>query len=182
MAYPRAQLPVLFGDSIFRRLLESHKSLFDPLSLRFCISGQRIGNLIGKVRDSRTELMGRSVIVLIGTNDILDRVSVEAISKSIRDLIRYLRRQKCQISICEILPIPRLGNLATPYSVVCEVNKYIRSFEPSGVKIIHTFNHFCTPLGIRVSLFCQTFGNSSRVDLVHPNVDGIECLLICLEV
>lgn len=175
-------LPILLGDSIFRRLLERHPSLFDPLSHKFCIGGQRIEKLFEGVRGSRAELKGRKVVILIGTNDILGGTSSKILCKSFRDLFRYLKRLECHIAVCEVLPIPRLGKSVS--LLVNDVNKYLRSFEPSGVNVIHTFSHFSNALSIYEWLYEKWIYKNNRksVDLVHPNADGLECLLICIEV
>lgn len=175
-------LPILLGDSIFRRLLERHRSLFHPLSSRFCVGGQTVQELFESVRDSRSVLKGRKVVVLIGTNDIVSGLSAQLLCKALRDLIRYLKRQGCSVSVCEILPIPKLGTIVSPR--INEVNRYLWSFEPSGVKIIHTVDQFSKDLSIYVSLFEKFIvkGKRKRVDLVHPTADGLEILLICLEI
>lgn len=175
-------LPVLLGDSIFRRLYERNTSLFDSLSGQLCVGGQTIPDLRDKVKAVREQLRERHVIILIGANDILKRVPCENIQLNIRSLIRHLKRLKCRISLCEVLPIPKLGRKLTAASAVLKLNSYLRSFEPSGVHIIHSQEVFCNAGVIKCDLYCKKLGSTGRVDLVHPNASGLDCLLLTLEV
>lgn len=178
-------LPILLGDSIFRRLFCQTPLLFNEVSKYTCIGGLRILGLYDKVKQHRHLLADKEVILLIGTNDILKGESIVTVRQSFKVLIRYLKRLKCRISICEVLPIPKFGRLATDCQSVCELNKFIRSFEPSGVCIIRVHDQFVSNNNIKVYLYCQTCKRKNKsqcVDLIHPNGAGLECLLLCLEV
>lgn len=177
--------PVLLGDSIFRRLFKHNPTLFDDLSDRLCVSGCTVTNLLSLIVDSRQQLKGRKVIVLIGANDIYRKVKtpVSTIKSKIVSIVRLLRNLKCAITWCEILPIPRLGRNISSAPSVLEINSLIRSFEPAGVTVIHSHDVFCDSKGvIKRSLFYTKLGNTSRVDLVHPNREGLSVLLLTLEV
>lgn len=181
MAEKLPESSVLLGDSIFKRLLAENPGLFSPLSDKFCVSGQRAADLYALIRGSREELRGRPVIILIGTNDILSNSPLDKFRLLYRSIVRYLRRLKCVITLCELLPIPKLGGEELEDGPVECINKFIRSFEPSGIKLIHTHSVFVESGCIKSHLFCQYLGRSRRVDLVHPNKEGLCCLLLTLE-
>jgi len=128
--------PVLLGDSIMKRLYKRYANSFDDLSEVLCESGQGIEDLISLVKTNRANLKGKRVIVMIATNNILRNDTRNRICESLRLLSRRLRRLNCEVVWCEILPIPRLEWQATTLSKIREVNAYIRSFEPSGIKIV----------------------------------------------
>lgn len=173
--------PILLGDSIFRRLYERNTAIFHTASSKFCIGGQTVAQLYALIKEHRDILKGRRVFVLIGANDILKSVSVDSVQKSLRSVVRVLRRLKCEIILCELLPIPKFGASASSSPSVLLVNNFIKSFEPSGVQVVHTFKLFCSESLIRLSLFCKFIGDKRRVDLVHPNSAGLDCLLLTLE-
>jgi hypothetical protein len=176
--------PVLLGDSIFRRLYKRDPSLFSDLSDRFCVSGQKAHELLDLISDSRQLLRGKRVIVLIGTNNICGKVKtpLESLKVKLKAIVKLLRRVKCTVTLCEVLPIPRLGRLVSDSPLVLAINAYIRTFEPSGVNVIHSHDVFCTGANIKCFLFCSKLGHSGRVDLVHPNKEGLAVLLLTLEV
>lgn len=178
--------PVLLGDSIFCRLFDRNRSLFHPLSRQTSISGQTVKELYDVLVPLRQQLRGRRVILLIGTNDVLRRNTVESIKRAFIPLVRLLRNIKCRITLCEILPIPKLGRSTSSAPTVLAFNAHIRTYEPSGVKVVHSHALFCSsPEGtIKTFLYCKFLGpsKSRRVDLVHPNADGLDCLLLTLEV
>lgn len=179
-----AESPILVGDSIFRRLFTEHRELFSPVSLNTCNGGKRILEVYDIVRQHRIPLIGKDVVLMVGTNDLLEKSPLNLVRQSYKVLVRYLKRLRCRLTLCEILPIPKFGQLATDCNAVLEFNKYIRSFEPSGVQIIRTHNQFVDNNQIRLYLYHKTFfrrGKGQCVDLVHPNNEGLHCLLLCIE-
>ena len=149
-------LPVLLGDSIFRRLLERQNDLFSPLSKEFCIGGSKVSTLFGLAIESRHKLKGLKVFVLIGCNDILKNTPYEDFCKDFKRFIKLLRNLKCDIILCEVLPLPLFGRLASDCQTVIDFNKYIRSFEPSGIKVIHVYDEFVDDNGfIKETLYCK---------------------------
>lgn len=182
MAKKGSESPILLGDSILKRLFAEYPSLFSPLSGKFCVSGQRTADLYALVRGSREELKGRPVILLIGTNDVLSKFPVDKFRVLYRSIVRYLRRLNCVITLCELLPLPKLGSEELEDGPVESINKFIRSFETSGIRLIHSHSVFVDCGSIKEQLFCQYLGRSRRVDLVHPNKEGLCCLLLTLEV
>lgn len=179
-----AGLPILLGDSLCKRLYNRNSNLFSDLSGRFCVSGQRASELLSLIVDSRQHLKGKKVFVLIGTNDLYGKVRtpVSVIKSAVKSIVALLRNLKCSISLCEVPPIPKLGKDTSAAPDILEVNSYIRTFEPSGVKVVHSHDIFCEGSSIRTYLFCKTLKGSGRVDLVHPNAGGLDCLLLTLEV
>lgn len=174
--------PILLGDSILKRLYARNSSVFDALSSTFCVSGQKVSALYSLVRDHRVALKGRKVILLIGTNDILQYTPHQQLTFSLRTLVRYLLRLQCVITLCEIPPVPRLGRKANASEAVLKYNKYICSFEPGRkVTVTRIFNQFCNGENICCHLYEQFIGTARRTDLVHPNRDGLDILLFSVE-
>jgi len=174
--------PLLLGDSIFKRLYAQNRGLFDSLSSKFCVSGQTVSDLYSLVHGQHEVLMGRTVYVLIGANDVLQRTPQQQFMLSLRTLVRYLCRLKCNVHLCEILPIPRLGRKANASPAITKYNNFIRSCEPGGkIKVVRLFNYFCNGEDISCNLYEKYIGPARRTDLVHPNRDGLEVLLISIE-
>lgn len=168
---------VLIGDSIFRRLYNSFPAGFDSVSSKFCVSGATVQQLWALVKLYRTDLVGKSLVVLVGTNNFTKGQPVSEICRFYRSFIRYLKRLSPKVFLVEVLPIPRLEQLATALANVLSFNKYIRSFEPSGCTVIHVHDKFVfEETGkSKISLFVSKL-KSGRVDLVHPNCVGLRVL------
>lgn len=174
--------PILLGDSIFKRLYAQNSGLFDPLSKTLCVSGQKVSDLYSLVRAHRDALKGRKLYLLIGTNDILQSTSHHQLMLSLRTLLRYLGRQRCEVHLCELPPIPRLGRKASASEGITKINQFIRSFEPGGkVRVVRLFALFCMGDYISSHLFENFIGPRRRTDLVHPNRDGLQIILLSLE-
>lgn len=173
--------PILLGDSIFKRLLTLEPGLYDPSSSHFCVSGSSAAELKSRCVAARDILKGQEVIVLIGANDVKRKTDYSQFIVIYKSLVKLLRALKCKISVCELLPMPFYGDLVSSCSLILQINKYIRSFEPSGIKVVHSFDVFCNIDGvIKKHLFCKYLGQSRRVDLIHPNKEGLSVLSLTL--
>lgn len=166
---------ILLGDSVAKRLLVRYPTCFDLVSFDFCVSGIKIQGLWALVKDKWESLRGREVIVLIGTNNFLQREELCLVKNYYRSLIRYLRRVASVVSLVEVLPIPRLEHLASVKQDLLSFNGYIRSFAPAGLVVHHTYNRFCEGISANRKYYVKKF-NNGRVDLVHPNKLGLELL------
>jgi len=69
--------------------------------------------------------------------------------------------------------MPRIERLIS--ATLSALNKYIRSFEPSGVVVIHAHDKFVSNNSIKKYLYVSKYANG-RVDLIHPNGVGLRIL------
>ncbi len=184
MSVPDQASPVLLGDSIFRRLLKRNPSVFAKLSWQTAISGQTAAELHRVVVGLREELRGRRVILMIGTNDCLKGQAVERTRAAIHRCVLLLRRLKCEVAICELLPIPKISKEASGCSAVLKLNEYIRSLGPSGVRVVRIHDDFLIGGLIKLYLYCSHLKRRCGrevIDLVHPNTEGLDCLWLAIE-
>lgn len=112
---------VLLGDSIFKRLLTVYPSNFDLISFQFCISGIKVQELKAIVKLNREILKGKRVILMVGTNNVTSKEAFEPIKGYYRSLVRFLKRLSCDVTIVEILPIPRCERVANVHSVLVQL-------------------------------------------------------------
>lgn len=174
-----SQPVVLLGDSILKRLMVKFPNQFDNLSSVTCVSGQHAQELKLLIKEYREEIRGRRVVLLIGTNDFLQKSKFEVICSMIKSILKVLRQLDCRIAVLEAIPIARWGLSAESQSVIGKYNKFLSSFSTSGVEVIKLFDDFVVNGEVDISLFCKHIGKYRRVDLVHPNKKGL--LLIFLK-
>ena len=167
---------ILLGDSIFCRLLSKYPGYFSELSSIFCISGQFIHELKLKIKANRNLVRGKIVVVLIGTNDLKDRVDLNHINQSVKTLLRLLRNLGCRIYIVETLPIARWGLTAESQTSIRKYCEFLYSCHTLGVKLIKVFDTFFVNGEVDLSLYCNYYP-SGRVDRIHPNSEGLSLLL-----
>lgn len=171
---------VLLGDSILKRLYLKFPSEFDSLSAVTAVSGQKIAELKLIIKENRELLKGKSVIIHIGTNDFLKGTSETDLLLLLKSILKILRNLKCDIVVCEIIPIAVWGVSADSQSAIVKFNKYLHTFVPSGVRVINTFAAFCSEGVVITSYYCKYIGCKRRVDLIHPNSLGLKLLMSLL--
>lgn len=167
---------VLLGDSILKRLLDQFSNHFDALSIDTCVSGKTIHELKVILKDKRELLKCKQVVLMIGTNDLVQKSRLGSMCAEVKSLLRFLRRLECKVTVLEALPVARWGLTAGSQAVIGEYNKFLQSFTSCGVKLIKLFDNFFVDGSVDLSLYCKKIGKYRRVDLVHPNRKG--CRLI----
>jgi hypothetical protein len=65
--------------------------------------------------------------------------------------------------------------------LVLDFNKYIRTFDPSGIKVIRAHDQFVNNASIKTQFYCKFMGKGNCVDLIHPNNLGLDIHLFAIE-
>lgn len=182
MSVSKCSSPILLGDSIFRRMFEKYPEKFDPLSAQFCIGGQRVHELKKSVKASRNLLFERRLCLLIGINDLLKGTPYVDIKLQIKSLIKLLAKFGCELTIVEVLPCPKYKLESEFQNLIFDLNRYLRSFVRKEVMVISTVNSFMYNGQIDRGMYCKSMGkgNRQRVDLIHPNKEGLYRLYFVL--
>jgi len=167
--------PILLGDSIFIRLFNCFPYHFDSISEQFCVSGQTILELKALVKERRELLIGQTVILMIGTNDFKSSVSNHNSKINIKSLIKLLSRL-CSLITCEVPPYASESLSSPRNKSINDFNNFIHSMA-NITRILRTSSVFICDGKIYVKLFCQLYSSSMRVDLVHPNEEGLVGIL-----
>ncbi|KAL1461514.1 hypothetical protein WDU94_013403 [Cyamophila willieti] len=135
--YPLFQNYQLIGDSQLVRFSEvflSCKRVFFPGSsgrVGYCVSGQRAAQLANNL-GAKFWPVYKNVVLLIGTNDILnntDPTEWKASIVSILDLfVKYGVRN---VIVCTVPPVPKLWHTVQHWTSLVEYNETLKSLEPN---------------------------------------------------
>lgn len=114
---------VYLGDSLFRRVLQTLHQVPSTRTLPrgqrcigLCVGGQTINQLTRRLTNNRQQLSDNRVVILIGTNDILQKKlrSPGKIRKVYKVLITKIKRCRPeQILLCTLPPLLRRSQLET---------------------------------------------------------------------
>jgi len=168
--------PILCGDSIFLRLFKLFPYYFNSLSREFCVSGQTLSDLKGRVKENRKALTGCLIVLMIGTNDFMNSVSLPYCKDQIRSIIKLLLRLRCSVVTCEIPPFAFQSLSGLQNVNIMEFNNFIQSLA-SITKIVKTRTVFVTGCEINKNLYCPFYSSSMRTDLIHPSEQGLVAIL-----
>ncbi|KAK3912982.1 Maternal effect protein oskar [Frankliniella fusca] len=122
----------LIGDSMFLRfsqqLLNENAIIAESLRfLGYCVSGQRIGDLLKRLKSGFYHL-GKRVIVMIGTNDLLKSTPAQQMMYELRKVVEHLKQSMTEkIVILTLPPVPRLQNQTHHWQRLQSYNDYIKS-------------------------------------------------------
>lgn len=110
-------METFLGDSLLRRMLENiYRLPWDRTVPRgqkcigFCVGGQTVNQLIRRLTNREEELASKDVIILIGTNDVLQlkERTPGQIRRVYRMLIRKVKRcGQRRIVLCTLPPLRR---------------------------------------------------------------------------
>lgn len=164
---------VLLGDSIFKRLYIEYYNLFSELSGIFCISGITVKELYFLVKKNHNLLKSKCVVLMIGTNDILNQNELIEVKTFLKVLIRYLIRLSVKLYLCDLIPIPAIFHSSIQVDSLKLYNSFIRSFQGVFCTILHTYDYFTYNSKDYFFLYCQYYGRSKRIDMIHPNSHGL---------
>ncbi|KAE8738730.1 hypothetical protein FOCC_FOCC015776 [Frankliniella occidentalis] len=174
----------LIGDSMLLRfsqqLLGDNAILAESLRfLGYCVSGQRVGDLLRRLRSGFYHL-GKRVVVMIGTNDLLRSTPARQMCTELGKVVQHLKENMTEeIIILTLPPIPRLQNQTYHWQRLQQYNDYIKQLADKGRSHI-------TPLDIskiftdhrisrcRLELFEMTFSDNGRKDQIHLNNKGLK--------
>uniref|UniRef100_A0A8D8RYV5 OSK domain-containing protein n=1 Tax=Cacopsylla melanoneura TaxID=428564 RepID=A0A8D8RYV5_9HEMI len=179
--YPLFQNYQLIGDSQLVRFSEvflSCKRVFFPGSsgrVGYCVSGQRAAQLATHL-SAKLWPVYKNVILMIGTNDILnntDHTEWKASIESILDLfVKYSVRN---VIVCTVPPVPKLWHTVQHWTLLVEYNEILKSLEPKHKGSFSSFKllditHFFLSKDAFESFYC----NRSDLYVISPIVEGMD--------
>lgn len=89
------------------------------------MSGQKVGDLLRRVRENFARV-SEKVILMIGTNDLLQGTSYEAMRDDLRSLLKQLRSKGADIIILlTVPPVPRLNASGDHWNRLMKFNEFI---------------------------------------------------------
>jgi len=168
--------PILMGDSILKRVLNSYPDLFNECSSDFTVSGQKISDLKVLVKRLREKVKDAFVVLLIGTNNVLKGTPLNDMKIQFRSLLQLFRRLNARVFVVELPPIAKFGLNSERNSVVKSFNAYLRSCCKNRVSSIALFDDFVVNGEIKQDLYCSVYVGTKRVDRIHPNSKGLQII------
>lgn len=178
----------LIGDSQFLRyknfLMGNNQNLRQGITVigSLCISGITTCQLKKQLKTATTPLPSHSTIVVsIGTNDIVRQTSLANLKKQFLSLIRFLRRNFTPqlILILTIPQFPRFLHKGTTVEQIDQVNKYLATLKTNDLRILE----LPTLTQNSTFLFEKYYYPSGRPDGIHLNKNAFKQLskIICDE-
>ncbi|PSN50019.1 hypothetical protein C0J52_03294 [Blattella germanica] len=118
-------LLVRFAEQILRREV---KLVHGTRTIGMCVSGQKLMDLLHKVSMKEFPLT-KKLIVLIGTNDILQNTGHDDMCATLKYLLGELLLEAKRIILLTIPPIPKLQDRSDQWDRIENYNRYIKSLQ-----------------------------------------------------
>ncbi|XP_034243721.1 uncharacterized protein LOC117646704 isoform X1 [Thrips palmi] len=126
----------LIGDSMLLRF--SQQILRQPPilseSIRFlgyCVSGQRIGDLLKRLKSGFYHI-GSNVVLMIGTNDLVKNCQAEQMIHELRRVLDYLCTKAEKIVVLTLPPVPLHEHYTHHWTRLNKYNDFIRTLNNAG--------------------------------------------------
>ena len=140
------------------------------------ISGARISDVKALIKQSPTPIQSplSPIVLIIGTNDILNGADIVTIKKQYISLVRLvLRRFPSAPLLLVQLPIfPRCQGNSAQIKTIGQFNKYVASLANQGIKIIPLDMLLTSP-----RFFKKYYPRTAKQDNLHLNSDGYSQLV-----
>jgi lysophospholipase L1-like esterase len=105
------------------------------------------------------------VVILIGTNDLAQRRSVESILRSIEEMVQSARKQNAAVILCSLLPARGASGRIRPREQIELINSGLRALAAAqGASYLDLYSAVVNERGE----FAETFSD----DGLHPNLAG----------
>jgi len=147
----------------------------------FCVSGQSVGQLLNRVK-AAPHLIGRQILLMIGTNSLRRKISLRNIITRIRKIVATLTNYGVEsLIVCSTLPLLRHTDKKITWVRVAKYRKAVKRAAPQFCHIfLDVYYHFAPPTyegnlvrnQIRKVFFQQRYRNG-RSDHLHLNWKGI---------
>ncbi|KAK3933224.1 N-acylneuraminate cytidylyltransferase [Frankliniella fusca] len=170
----------IIGDSIALRMVKTITQ--DNSNGRFllCQGGLTTEILKDNLKTNYLNYQQKDVLVMIGTNDILQNVESEIILKNLSEIITELHRKKVGVIYLVTIPLsPKLalhndGNLEKLNEEIIKLD----SLE-NNVNVIDCQDVFVNNGEVCMKYFEKSYAEG-KCDNVHPNSHGLETLYECI--
>ncbi|XP_034241111.1 uncharacterized protein LOC117645190 isoform X2 [Thrips palmi] len=172
----------LIGDSMLLRF--SQQILGQPPilseSIRFlgyCVSGQRIGDLLKRLKSGFYHI-GSKVVLMIGTNDLVKNCQAEQMIHELRRVLDYLCTKAEKIVVLTLPPVPLQEHYTHHWTRLNKYNDFIRTLNNAGpphISHLDICRLYCDKRisKCRMDCFELKFESSNRKDLIHLNRKGL---------
>ncbi|GJQ83900.1 hypothetical protein Trydic_g19840 [Trypoxylus dichotomus] len=188
---PRYKNYQLLGDSQCVRYAEQMLGMHACTSLTtgtksryigYCVSGQKIQDLEHRLSNRNYEVHSK-VIMMIGTNDLIQRTDVQRMCETYKVLLNRLTKRCSKIVLVTVPPVPKLEKDLKHWETLRYFNLFIQSkVDNSKIFAIDLCTLF---IGYNNSVahdyFERTFYPGNRLDLIHLNLKGFKMMKAALD-
>ncbi|KAK7874103.1 hypothetical protein R5R35_004647 [Gryllus longicercus] len=174
----------LVGDSLLLRFAEQMlrrecKNEASPRRLGLCVSGQTVEQLRRRLQ-SQAAALGNKVVLLVGTNDLLQGRDIEKMKFSFDQLVDILEETVQRLIILTLPPIPKLEDDRRFRMKFKQFNDFLKLFPRKYANIIcidMTRSFQTNDNHSNINYFERWYDIlQSRPDLVHLNHAGLNLL------
>ncbi|XP_018331749.1 uncharacterized protein LOC108741433 [Agrilus planipennis] len=182
----------LIGDSQLLRFAEQmldmkknviYPSLENGKSRRigYCVSGQNLNDLKRRLLEGEYKIH-KNVIVLIGTNDMLQKTSICAMFESFEKILSILKKSANKIVFLTVPPVPKIHSKHV-LKILTDFNKYIiEKADGKTVFVVDLSSHYVGYDNQVMNDYYESSFFDGRPDLIHLNKKGFKFLRDILDV
>ncbi|XP_071056182.1 maternal effect protein oskar-like isoform X1 [Onthophagus taurus] len=177
----------LLGDSQLMRFSEqllSFKSLYSDGIRRigYCVSGQKIDELKKRLLKGEFEIH-KNVILLIGTNDFIQKTDYQVMCSSYTQLLQFLKLKCSKIILMTVPPVAKFESDKKHWKLLQQFNQFIGSFiDGDFVNVIDLCSIFISYSNtVSMDYYEKQYIKPARPDLIHLNKKGFMMLRFMLD-
>ncbi|PNF37648.1 hypothetical protein B7P43_G12000 [Cryptotermes secundus] len=175
---PQLRSYQLVGDSLLLRfaeqILHMEANTVDGVrSIGLCVSGQKVADLLKKVK-LELHPVADKIVLLIGTNDILQKTEKSQLRLTMWTLLKELRRRARRIVLLTLPPIPKIQFRPDYWEQIEGFNMFIKSLEDDDVTVADISQLYITKSKTcKLEFFERYYRDGERKDLIHLNKLGL---------
>ncbi|CAG2060926.1 unnamed protein product [Timema podura] len=159
----------LIGDSLLLRFAEKilgQHSKLDSESgkyvLGLCVNGQNLKQLKARIKERKYPI-SENVIVLIGTNDLLQSTPRVDMERRMLKLVKKLQEKAKRIIILTLPPVPRLAFKQEHWKKLLKYNKFLLTLESEdSIRVADIYPLYVTAYQTCKMAFFEKFFTSGR--------------------
>jgi lysophospholipase L1-like esterase len=167
-------MALLMGDSIFKRLVALHPSLFNPHSASLCVGGYGVQELKVLTKLSEFPFNAQVVVLLVGINDIIKSRCLSRTWSIYVSFVRFLLRKGLVVFCCQLLPVANSTLSTRHQKSIDKFNFWISTLaQKPNVRVVSFSALFYDAVSKSYfkDKYCPRINN--RPDYLHPNKKGL---------
>ncbi|KAF2899634.1 hypothetical protein ILUMI_06543 [Ignelater luminosus] len=153
--------------------------------LGYCVSGQTIKDLQQRILNNEYKLADK-VIMLIGTNDMIQRTDMKSMFENYSSIIEMLKPKTERIVLLTVPPLPKFMYDHNVWRRLRQLNVFINEQANNEnifvVDLASLYISYSNSTSIEYFEPLLTNKNGSKKDLIHLNSDGFKMLKAILDI
>lgn len=169
----------LIGDSQFVRFAEQiiFSCTIKNRKIQYCVSGQTTSDLYNLLNAGGSPIHN-SVILMIGTNDLVKRKNLIQAKIMFERTVNLLRVKAERIVLFTLPPVALYEDDPTHWEMLYSLNNFILSFGNSNDVIVVDImkKMLLKKFKVNLNFYEKVYGKSDKPDLIHLNREGFQVI------